>query len=308
MKLKAIIIAAAMMFGVSAVSAQSHKALKINEVMVANDTSITDEYGMHQAWIEVFNSNFGPLEISSVFLTTDPSNPKMYAVPLGDKNTRIGKRQTAVFFADGSAEKGTFHTNFTLDPSKPNWIAIYDAGGVLIDSVTVPVMERDQSFARTEDGVGEWQVRDGSKGLYITPGGNNVIKGVNPKIEEFKERDENGWGMTLMAMCIVFCALLVLCLCFYGIGRIGAFISRSNKMRSQGLNPADREMKAETSHDSGEEIAAIAMAMHEHFNAHDKESSVLTINKVKRAYSPWSSKIYNLRQVPELQRNAPRRK
>jgi len=53
-----------------------------------------------------------------------------------------------------------------------------------------------------------------------------------------------------------------------------------------------------SNHDSGEEIAAIVMALHQHLNAHDTESTVLTINKVKRAYSPWSSKIYGLREVP----------
>lgn len=50
--------------------------------------------------------------------------------------------------------------------------------------------------------------------------------------------------------------------------------------------------------DTAEEIAAIAMALHEHFNAHDNESNVLTINKVKKLYSPWNSKIYSLRETP----------
>jgi hypothetical protein len=50
--------------------------------------------------------------------------------------------------------------------------------------------------------------------------------------------------------------------------------------------------------DSGEEIAAIAMALYEHLNVHDTENTILTINKVKRAYSPWSSKIYSMRQTP----------
>lgn len=40
------------------------------------------------------------------------------------------------------------------------------------------------------------------------------------------------------------------------------------------------------------------MALHEHLDVHDKESAILTINKVKRAYSPWSSKIYGLREYP----------
>ncbi len=47
---------------------------------------------------------------------------------------------------------------------------------------------------------------------------------------------------------------------------------------------------------SGEEIAAISMALHLHFSKlHDEESGVLTIKKVSRAYSPWSSKIYAVR-------------
>ncbi|MDY5119262.1 MAG: lamin tail domain-containing protein, partial [Muribaculaceae bacterium] len=40
------------------------------------------------------------------------------------------------------------------------------------------------------------------------------------------------------------------------------------------------------------------MALYEHLNVHDNEDTILTINKVKRAYSPWSSKIYTLRDIP----------
>ena len=63
-------------------NAQGRSALKINEVMVSNNSSIVDEYGDRNAWIELFNSAFGPLEISSFYLPTDPDQPKMYAVPL----------------------------------------------------------------------------------------------------------------------------------------------------------------------------------------------------------------------------------
>ena len=40
------------------------------------------------------------------------------------------------------------------------------------------------------------------------------------------------------------------------------------------------------------------MALYEHLNTHDIEETILTINKVKRTYSPWSSKIYTLRETP----------
>ncbi len=292
--LTAIFVAAA----VSIVSAQSRKALRVNEVMVENESSIIDDYGEHHGWIELFNSNFAPLEISSIYITNDKHDPKKYPVPLGDVNTRIAKRQHVVFFADGQPDKGTFHTNFVLEPGKENWIGIYDADGVtLIDEVTIPAsLTADNSYARSVDGAGEWGVRDGGE-AYITPSSANVIRDTNNKIEEFAERDANGFGMTVMAMCIVFSALLLLCLCFYGIGKIGASVSRLNKMRAHGVEKHDVE-KGEIVHDSGEEIAAIVMALHDHLNAHDTENAVLTINKVKRAYSPWSSKIYGLREVP----------
>ena len=292
--LTAIFVAAA----VSIVSAQSRKALRVNEVMVENESSIIDDYGEHHGWIELFNSNFAPLEISSIYITKDKHDPKKYPVPLGDVNTRIAKRQHVVFFADGQPDKGTFHTNFVLEPGKENWIGIYDADGVtLIDEVTIPAsLTADNSYARSVDGAGEWGVRDGGE-AYITPSSANVIRDTNNKIEEFAERDANGFGMTVMAMCIVFSALLLLCLCFYGIGKIGASVSRLNKMRAHGVEKHDVE-KGEIVHDSGEEIAAIVMALHDHLNAHDTENAVLTINKVKRAYSPWSSKIYGLREVP----------
>ena len=101
--------------------------------------------------------------------------------------------------------------------------------------------------------------------------------------------------MTIMAMCIVFTALLVLCLCFYAIGALGKYTSRLNKARAQGVTVKE---VAPDDNDSGEEIAAIAMALNEHLNAHDTESTILTIKKMKRAYSPWSSKIYSLRELP----------
>lgn len=47
----------------------------------------------------------------------------------------------------------------------------------------------------------------------------------------------------------------------------------------------------------GEVYAAIATALHLHMaEMHDRENAVLTINKVARTYSPWSSKIYGLNQ------------
>ncbi|MDE6555367.1 MAG: OadG family protein [Duncaniella sp.] len=286
--------------------AQGRRGLRINEVMVVNDsTSVIDDFGRYNAWVELFNSTFAPLEISSVYLTNDKESPRLYPVPLGDVNTEIPARQHVLFWVDGEPNKGTFHTNFLFTPGEDNYVAIYDADGkTLIDEIVIPgTLKPGQSYARKDDGIGAtgdaeaWEIRDGSEEFYITPSSNNRIKSTNPKIENFAEVDASGGAMAIMAMAIVFSALLLLAVCFKIISMIGASSSRRRKARA--LADSEIDQAATSSHDSGEEIAAIVMALHEHLDAHDRENTVLTINKVRRAYSPWSSKIYSLRQLPE---------
>ena len=54
---------------------------------------------------------------------------------------------------------------------------------------------------------------------------------------------------------------------------------------------------------SGEEMAAVAAAIYLILaNSHDEENAILTINKARKDYSPWSSKIYMTHHVPPKQR------
>ncbi|MBD5224895.1 MAG: lamin tail domain-containing protein [Bacteroidales bacterium] len=303
MKKNIILLAAIITCCCASCFAQARKGLRINEVMVVNESNFEDDYGNKGAWIELFNSNFAPLEISSVYLTTDSTNRTMYPVPLGDKDTKIGKRQHVVFWADGKPARGTFHTSFELAADRPNWIGVYDADGrTLIDSVTVPVLAADATYARKIDGKGvgieAWEIRDGSINAIVTPSSNNVIKDTNKKVDAFNEMDANGFGMTITAMGIVFSALLLLCLCFYVINRIGASRLQKKKMEAHGIDHTEVAREARPEGDTGEVIAAIGMALNEHLNAHDLESAILTIHRGRKTYSPWNSHIYTLRQNP----------
>jgi glutaconyl-CoA/methylmalonyl-CoA decarboxylase subunit delta len=43
------------------------------------------------------------------------------------------------------------------------------------------------------------------------------------------------------------------------------------------------------------DVVAIAMALHLFYDeVHDDESNVITIKRIERRYSPWSSKIYGV--------------
>lgn len=126
------------------------------------------------------------------------------------------------------------------------------------------------------------------------------------KAQNVKENDSWGGAITIIAMCIVIGALVLLSIFFMGFGKISEKLLSKKKLEAHGKTIDDIDDDHEHV-DSGETIAAIAMALSEHFNdQHDMEDTILTIRRMRRAYSPWNSKIYNLRQAPDLQKNPQR--
>lgn len=283
-------------------NAQRATSLKINEVLVTNEQNYQDDYGLHNAWIEIFNTSFASVNIEGCYLTNDKDNPTKYPIPKGDVLTLIKPRQHILFWADGMPNRGTFHVSFTLDPSKENYIALYDSNGkTLIDEITVPAgMLADQSYAREEDGSANWVIKGGGEHSYVTPSTNNMTLDKNEKIENFKKHDADGFGMAIIAMSVVFIGLILLYVSFKIVGNIAVKLGKRNAMKAIGITDKVEAKEKNLGSHSGEEAAAIAMALLEFMNdAHDVEDMILTINKVKRTYSPWSSKIYTLRQTPK---------
>lgn len=114
--------------------------------------------------------------------------------------------------------------------------------------------------------------------------------------------DSCGGAITIIAMCIVVSALAILSLLFLGFGKISQALLMRNKRATKAVSESSEEDIRDI--DSGDVIAAIAMALSEHFaEGHDLEETILTIRKLQKAYSPWSSKIYNLRTMPDHRRN-----
>lgn len=111
--------------------------------------------------------------------------------------------------------------------------------------------------------------------------------------QRFSEIDPWGIGMTFVGMAVVFLSLLLLYILFFNISKfLNVRIKKSLKKR--GKKDVETTIPVET---SAEVNVAIATAIHLYFSElHDNESTLLTINKVARSYSPWSSKIYGTRQ------------
>ena len=91
---------------VCTVTAQSTSALRINEVLTNNVSNYVDPFGNRGAWIEIYNSSAGTVQMAGCYITNDKSNPKKYMISKGDLKTKIGPRQRVLLWADNLTHHG----------------------------------------------------------------------------------------------------------------------------------------------------------------------------------------------------------
>jgi Na+-transporting methylmalonyl-CoA/oxaloacetate decarboxylase gamma subunit len=101
----------------------------------------------------------------------------------------------------------------------------------------------------------------------------------------------DGLVITLVGYLIVFLALVMLAFVFNAIPKLLEFQKRQ-ALRKKGK---EASLIAATEDLSGEANAAIGTAIFMFFNEmHDDEDTIITIRKISKSYSPWSSKIYGI--------------
>jgi glutaconyl-CoA/methylmalonyl-CoA decarboxylase subunit delta len=102
--------------------------------------------------------------------------------------------------------------------------------------------------------------------------------------------DSHALIITIVTYCVVFFSLAILGFLIRYI-----FLFRESIIKRQ-LNRKTEAMPDQAEPGiTGDENAAIAAALFLFFSElHDEEKYVMTVKKVSRTYSPWSSKIYGI--------------
>ena len=280
-----LLLSLALMLGLTSCGEQkSNTKLILNEVLIENESNFQDDYGVHSAWIEVFNKSYTSTDLAGfqIRMSNQAGDTACYSIPKGDVLTLVKPRQHALFWADGEPNRGTFHTNFVMDGNTDTWIGLYDSGKKLIDQIIISAntLQANQSYARESDASEAWEVKGADENKYVTPSTNNKTLSGNAKMEKFQDHDGSGIGMSITAMGVVFCGLLLLYICFRFIGKASVSMSRRRAMKSKDITCTEEAKEKKLGEAPGEVFAAIAMAMHESQNMHDVEETVLTINRV----------------------------
>lgn len=305
--------------------AQGAKNIKLNEVMTNNTASIQDEYGNKGAWVEIANISYTTYNVRGMYITTDPSvldknmsvperMKRMSMIPNGAECTSLSAKQHLVFYLNSNPAQGAQHLAAKIDGTRNVWIGLYDGNAVdLIDSVSVPVLAPNTSYARYKDGAAIWDVKAPDA---VTPGIDNFIEASMSKIEKLKYDDPYGIGITVLCMGIVF-ACLALLYAFFSI--FGYVAERRNKLKKvaevQPIKPivqtgkALNDVRHKTSNilkdgletkgrDKEIYIAVIAMALRQYTDdVHDVESGILTI---KPHQTNWSEHTFFNNNIPNI--------
>ncbi len=288
----------AAVLGVASLTAQGIGNVRINEVLVINEDNYMDDYGHRSSWIELFNAGYEAVNVGACYLGVTKTNgvEVRYMIPKGDPATQMSAQTYLVFFCEGTETKGTFYTNFTLEDAVK--ITFYNANNkTVIDEFPIipSAQAADVSIGYMKaDAMADPVIMKLPK---TTPNATNETLDSVPKHELFRQQDSWGGVMAIIAMSVVFSALILVFLVLKGFGIFMMWFGKRKDKPVEDITIASSRKKA--SEKVEEELAAVALALKLYQeNLHINESTVITINRASRVYSPWSSKIHGITSMP----------
>lgn len=148
--------------------------LYINEFMASNETTIADEYGDFDDWIEVFNAETETVWLGDKYLTDNLTSPNKWAMP----DAYIEPGEFLIIWADGEPEQGPFHADFKLSKDGEE-IGLFNVNFETIDEYIFDGQETDISEGRFPDTDDNWIFFE-----YPTPGVSNELTSVNETYSE----------------------------------------------------------------------------------------------------------------------------
>ncbi|MCU0407540.1 MAG: hypothetical protein MUD02_01195 [Bacteroidales bacterium] len=109
---------------------------------------------------------------------------------------------------------------------------------------------------------------------------------------DFSAIDSTAIVIVIVGLAIVFSALILIY--FFFKVAVPAFFRTFEKLKS--FRRASGILPVKSNEIQADVTAAIALTIYMQFSeTHDEESNVITIKRVSRIYSPWSSKLYSMK-------------
>ena len=131
----------------------SNNGLVINEIMASNSTTMADQDGEYEDWIELYNNGSASIDLANYYLSDDLNNLMKWAFPAG---TSIAADSYVTVWADEDGSQEGLHTNFKLSASGES-VYLVNSTGLIIDQVNFVDQKKDVGYGRNPNGTGDFQ-------------------------------------------------------------------------------------------------------------------------------------------------------
>lgn len=142
-------------------------SVTFNELMIDNRSTLQDEIGEYDSWIEIYNSGCHVVNLGGLYLSDAASTPTRWKFP----PVEVAPGRFMIVWADGEENQGALHTNFKLSPNGGS-ILLFDRDenfNTPLDAFRFGKQVADVSIGRHPNGNGPWDT------LRIpTPGAINI--------------------------------------------------------------------------------------------------------------------------------------
>lgn len=128
----------------------------INELMAVNSTTVTDQNGEYDDWIELCNNSSLELDLSGYYVSDSRSRLAKWKFPAG---TKIPANGYLIIWADADTLQSGLHANFKLSADGEK-LYFSNREVLIIDKVEYPAQTQELAFARNPDWSGSfrWQI------------------------------------------------------------------------------------------------------------------------------------------------------
>lgn len=136
-------------------SAAQAQALRINEFMGANATTLLDSDGDPSDWLELYNPGLLAQDLGGCFLSDDPLNPLRWQIPAGS----VPAQGFLLIWVSGKNRQdpdGALHAGFSLSASGEPLLLTAADGTTLLDQSPATALGTDISCGRLPDGGESW--------------------------------------------------------------------------------------------------------------------------------------------------------
>ena len=142
-------------------------SVTFNELMVNNRSTLTDDAGEYDPWVELYNSGCHTVNLGGLYLSDAASTPSRWRFP----PVEVMPGGFVIVWADGNTNQGDLHTNFRLSPNGGS-ILLFDSDANFntpLDALRFGKQKGDVALGRHPNGDGPWDT------LRIpTPGAINI--------------------------------------------------------------------------------------------------------------------------------------